>query len=140
MMNGISHTCYLSPDEPMHLVVPSCLQMGWCKSAFYFCTGSETAHDIGKTLTYTPVRLLPTHPLEQHLVPIDLEQNTPNNNQDDDNNDNGSITKFLHLLEVYIDGFIQLAQTTVPSDLLHLSCAYYMPYTPSPPSVTGGTK
>ena len=26
----------LSPDEPMQLVVPSCLQMGWCESTSYF--------------------------------------------------------------------------------------------------------
>ena len=33
----------LTPDEPTQLVIPSCLQMGWCKSASYFCATLETA-------------------------------------------------------------------------------------------------
>ena len=33
----------LTPDEPTQLVIPSCLQMGWRKSASYFCATLETA-------------------------------------------------------------------------------------------------
>jgi len=38
--------CYVLPskpgEEPM-IVVPLCLQMGWCKSPAFFCSASETA-------------------------------------------------------------------------------------------------
>ena len=57
----------LSPDEPTQLVVPSCIQMGWCKSASYFCTASKTSRDISNTLALTPIRSLPPHPLEHHF-------------------------------------------------------------------------
>ena len=59
----------LSPNEPTQLVMPLCLQMGWCKSASYFCAASKTSHDVGDTLALTPIRPLPLHLLEHHLVP-----------------------------------------------------------------------
>ena len=50
------------------------------------------------------------------------------------------ISDFLHLLKVYINDFIQLAQSTDPTQLLHLSCAllHGIHSVFPPPSVTGG--
>ena len=58
----------LTPDEPTQLVIPSCLQMGWCESASYFCAASETAQDVGETLATKPLGSILTHPLENYLV------------------------------------------------------------------------
>ena len=106
------------------------------------CARSETAGDVGATLTSSSVRSLPTHPLEHHLIPTDPDQSTHNDTQHGDNNNTNSIAKFLHLIEVYINDFIQLNQTTNPAQLLHLSCALLNAIHSAfpPPSVTGGTK
>jgi hypothetical protein len=58
-----------SPDEPTQLVIPSCLQMGWCDSPSYFCAASETARDVAETLAGQPMGTLKSHPLERYLVP-----------------------------------------------------------------------
>ena len=36
------------PGEPIRLVIPSALQMGWCESPPFFCSASETARDIAQ--------------------------------------------------------------------------------------------
>ena len=59
----------LTPDEATQLVIPSCLQMGWCQSASYFCAASETARDVSATLANQPPGSLPAHPLEEYLLP-----------------------------------------------------------------------
>jgi hypothetical protein len=102
-----------SPDEPTQLVIPSSLQMGWCDSPAYFCAASETARDV-KKLAAKPEGSLDVHPLEGMLLrpqdwpELEIEQTS---------------VKFTKLLEVYIDDFIQLAQTTDPNKLRHLSRA-----------------
>ena len=62
----------LTPDELTQLVIPLCLQMGWCQSASYFCATSETAQDVGETLATKPMGSLPAHPLEEYLMPQEL--------------------------------------------------------------------
>ena len=112
--------------------------MGWCESASYFCTASETSRDISDTLALTPIRSLPPHPLEHHLVPPDEQHTQPQCALADPNQQ----ATFLHLLEVYINDFIQLAQTTDKAQLLHLSRALlHAIHSVFPlPSVTGGTE
>jgi hypothetical protein len=59
-----------SPDVPTQLVIPLCLQMGWCDSPSYFCTTSETARDVAEMLAAAqPMGSLASHPLEGYLVP-----------------------------------------------------------------------
>ena len=45
----------LTPNEATQLVIPSCLQMGWCQSTSYFCAASETARDVSDTLAKQPL-------------------------------------------------------------------------------------
>ena len=78
------------------------------------------------------------HPLEHHLVTPDADPsqtpcNQPNTNQQ---------ATVLRLLEVYINDFIQLAQTTDKAQLLHLSCALlHAIHSVFPsPSITRGTE
>jgi len=65
------HFCYVLPGndgEPIQLVVPTSLQMGWCESPVFFCTASETARDLAQELA-TQTQELPTHPLEHLCLP-----------------------------------------------------------------------
>ena len=103
-----------SPDEPTQLVIPSCLQMGWCDSPSYFCAASETARDVAETLAAQPMGSLAAHPLEGYLVPpSDWPEDTLHT----------STAAFVNLMEVYVDDFIQMAQTTDPKQLEHLAQA-----------------
>ena len=88
--------------------------MGWCDSPAYFCAASEMAHNVAETLAATPMGSLDMHPLESFLIPLEewLEATLEGNSEN-----------FTHLLEVYIDDFIQLLQTTNPNQLAHLSPA-----------------
>ena len=57
--------------DDIETVVPKRLQMGWCKSPQFFCSGSETAQDLmGKPRTTD----LPPHEFEhymmQHIDPL----------------------------------------------------------------------
>ena len=121
----------LTPDKPTQLVIPSCLQMGWCQSAAYFCAASETTRDMSETLTKHPPGSLPAHPLKNYLVPPTITT-TPQSDAE--------TQEFLHLLKVYINDFIQLAQCTDPDQLLHLSrtILHGIHSVFPPPSVTGG--
>jgi hypothetical protein len=128
------HFAYVLPkastDEPTRLVIPSSLQMGWCDSPAYFCAASETARDVADNLAETPPGSLPAHPLEGFLIrPQDWPKDTLAQTSE----------KFTRLMEVYIDDFIQLAQTTDPDKLLHLSRAvlHGIHSVFPPPAVTG---
>jgi len=48
------HFCYILPqlseEDPIQIVKPTCLQMGWCESPPLFCTASKTARDIVQEL------------------------------------------------------------------------------------------
>jgi hypothetical protein len=119
-----------NPDDPIQLVIPSCLQMGWCDSPSFFCAASETARDITEELAARPSGSLPPHPLEHWLLP-------PAKWPDDAMEAHAE--NFLRLMEVYVDDFIQLAQTTDPTQLEHLARAilHGIHSVFPPPAVTG---
>lgn len=96
------------PDEPTQLVIPSSLQMGWTDSPAYFCAASETARDVANMLATRPAGSLEEHPLEGFLL---RPQDWPEAHVED------TAEKFIWLLGVYIDDFIQLAQMTDPAEL-----------------------
>jgi hypothetical protein len=104
-----------NPDDDIKLVIPSSLQMGWMDSPAYFCAASETGRDVGVTLANRPEGSLPAHPLEDMMTSTEEFMEI----QDKCTN----LEFFISLMEVYIDDFIQLAQTTNPAQLLHLSRA-----------------
>jgi hypothetical protein len=122
----------LSDKEPTHLVIPLALQMGWCDSPAYFCAASETARDVAEDLAAAPVGTLPAHPLEGMLLNLSewpeecIEEYSP---------------PFTHLMEVYINNFIQLAQTMDVHQLEHLSRAmlHAIHSVFPPPTITGHT-
>ena len=96
-----------NPGEPIEIVVPSALQIGWAESLPFFCAAAETARDVADTYTSERVGTLPEHPFEEKTMPKEDETDTrlPNVAAM-----SGKAKKtFLQLLEVYVDDFIQLA-------------------------------
>jgi hypothetical protein len=85
---------------------------------------------VAEELAAKPTGSLPEHPLEGMLL---RPENWPEDTMDTTSD------KFVHLLEVYIDDFIQLAQMTDPAQLHHLSRAvlHGIHSVFPPPSVTG---
>jgi hypothetical protein len=66
--------CYVMPDPPgapIHIVVPSALQMGWMESPQYFCTATKTGRDFIQWLV-DQKKKCPSHPLEKCMLPQDL--------------------------------------------------------------------
>ena len=108
--------CYVlpaAPSEPVHLVVPTSLQMGWIESPPYFCTASETARDVAEQYLQHPLNSLPDHKF------------LPRTQQHDDINTLplDSTTPFKFVLEVYMDDFIGLVIPTSLNQLRHYSNA-----------------
>ena len=82
--------------------------MGWCDSPAYFCAASETARDIGEHLsTSQPIGSLAPHPLEHWIMDPTLAHRP-------DTSSSPSENQITRLLEVYVDDFIHMAQTTDP--------------------------
>ena len=111
---------YILPNhegEPVEVVVPSALQMGWALSPPFFCAASETARDVAASFAREPVGALPKHPKEELTLPEALGlQNAWEAGE-------AQGASFLHMLEVYVDDFIQLAQSSNPDVLRHCSRA-----------------
>lgn len=127
----------LDPNEETQIVVPSSLQMGWVKSPPYFCSATETARDVGDERMHEPIGSLPTHPLEDRTVDATylahLRSNLPPLESQED------LDNFTRLLEVYVDDFVGMAQTTDENHLRHMSRAILTSIHEvfPPPSVTG---
>ncbi|EJK51225.1 hypothetical protein THAOC_29622, partial [Thalassiosira oceanica] len=56
-------------DEPLQIVVPSSLQMGWVNSPNFFSGASETARDVADDYAEAPIGALPEHHLEKGTAP-----------------------------------------------------------------------
>jgi hypothetical protein len=105
------------PDDPIQLVIPDALQMGWSESPPFFCAATETARDIidEKMRNETP---LPEQPMENIMMDIDwstIEQPHKQLSTEKDKRD------FLQLIEVYIDDFIGVIQSTNETHLRQFS-------------------
>ena len=106
----------LQPNDPVMLVIPAALQMGWCESPPFFCSASETARDIADMLARNNLPL-PPHPLETLTLATPVVPDSPAEDHP------LSPNPINYLFEVYIDDFIGIAQTTDPHALRHLSRA-----------------
>ena len=108
--------------------------MGWALSPPFFCAASETALDIAASYVSEPIGSIPPHPME-HLTMSDVEVTLPNLQ----NASGKSGAQFLQLLEVYVDDFIQLVQSSDPAVLLHCSRAllHGIHSVFPPPAITG---
>ena len=110
--------CYVLPQlekprnmDDIEIVVPNCLQMGWCESPPLFCASSETARDIiQKLLTKND---LPRHQLESLMLPDNLPKVAPF----------PSNKPCSTLIEVYMDDYIGATNDPTMSHLQTVSRA-----------------
>ena len=138
----------LHPNDPLQLVVPRSLQMGWRDSPPYFCSATETARDVA--VDYATDSTLPPHPLEaitMDMAPDDLALLQPNPPQQPED----LLHMFLeaakdpvalaHFFEVYMDDFIAYLQAQSQAQLLHISRALLHAIHDifPPPTLTGST-
>ena len=120
--------CYVMPrqfpTEPIQLVVPSALQMGWTYSPPYFCAATETARDVAEALSNKPA--LPPHPLEEATINKDdalLLHQLENPSTWHSSELPTKMQSIARLLEIYVDDFTAALQCTHPQVLLHHSRA-----------------
>ena len=90
------------PGEPVKLVVPNSLQMGWVESPPYFCAASETARDVAMQYIETKVGSLPQHKFESHAMSGEEVKQLPEK----------SDSKLKYFLDVYVDDYVPMAIAT----------------------------
>jgi hypothetical protein len=99
--------------QPIYLVVPTSLQMGWVESPPFFCTASETARDVAQDYCETSLGSLPPHKFTHFVIGNEAYEELP------EQDEHG--TPFRYLLEVYVDDFISLVIPTSREQLRHVS-------------------
>ena len=111
--------CYVIPHtdpdttlDETEIVVPNCLQMGWCESPPFFCAASETARDVIEALLQE--MSLPEHPFEGEMLD-EATASTKFRFQ--------ATTTFINLVEVFVDDFIGATNDLSDENLSHFSRA-----------------
>jgi hypothetical protein len=84
------------PGEPIRIVVPTSLQMGWIKSPAFFCAATETGRDIIMQYTNTPISSLPEHKFEHHSLGCPTAAALPHSSEQAQ----------WYLTKVYVDNFM----------------------------------
>ena len=103
------------PGEPIILVVPTSLQMGWVESPPFFCAASETARDIAVEYIETNVSSLPKHKFIDHVMTSESIQELPTKCEEE--------TGFIYMVEVYVDDFMGIVIPVSRNQLEHVGTA-----------------
>jgi hypothetical protein len=103
------------PGQPIYLVVPTSLQMGWVESSPFFCVASETARDVAQDYCKTKLITLPPHKFTKYVIGNQAYGNLPEQYE--------NANAFRYLLEVYVDDFVSLVIPTSCKQLRHVSTA-----------------
>jgi len=108
---------YVLPDVKgicIRLVIPSSLNMGWTESPPFFCAATETARDMVEELSKEPRGSLPSYPLDLLMIPPSVwpEESII-----------FTCISFVNMLEVCVDDFCTMVQTTDVDKLRHISRA-----------------
>jgi hypothetical protein len=120
---------YVMPDppgDPVRIVVPSALQMGWAESPGYFCAATETGRDIIQGLVADEVPL-PPHCLEEYMHPATSAKRSRSDSP-------------VHGVYVYVDDYIGAAVENASGTLLgriSRSALHGIHSIFPPPAVTG---
>jgi hypothetical protein len=103
-----------NPGQPIYLVVPTSLQMGWVESPPFFCAVSETARDVVQDYCKTKLGSLPPHKFTHYVIGNKAYDELP------EQDENGK--PFRYLLKVYVDDFVSfLVIPTSCKQLRHVS-------------------
>ena len=103
--------------DPIQLVIPDALQMGWSESPPFFCAATETARDVIQAEMHSDIPV-PKQPMEDIMMNIDWASIPKHKGPSHSGSDK---TKFLKMVEVYIDDFIGVLQSTDENELRQLS-------------------
>lgn len=127
--------CYVLPSDDHNddiddilIVVPNCLQMGWCESPPFFCAASETARDVIEALLQEVT--LPIHPFEDKM--LDAARDAAFNRL-------SAAAAYVNLVEVFVDDFIGATNNSNIAHLEHFSRAmlFGVHSVFPPPEITG---
>ena len=66
---NFAYTLQNHKGEPVEIVVPFALQMGWALSPPFFCAAPKTARDVASSYAAETIGALPQHPLEDKTLP-----------------------------------------------------------------------
>jgi hypothetical protein len=103
------------PGEPVKNIVHSMLQVGWVESPPYFCTTTETSHDIATTYCETKIGTLPSHKFDDLVSADDAVGELP---------DTPTTNKLMrYLVEVYVNNFMAIVIPTTQHDVTHVGQA-----------------
>ena len=100
------------PGEPIQLVVPSSLQMGWVESPPYFCAASETARDVAGNYLETKIGSLPEHKFEGYAMDGKAVQALPESVEHN---------ALRYFLDVYVNDFIPMAIAASQEQVRHVA-------------------
>jgi hypothetical protein len=100
----------LKDEGDIELVVPNSLQMGWCESPPFFCSGSETARDVIAHLMTK--QGLPQHRIEHDMLAAIMKDAKSK-----------SAEPNITLFEVFVDDFVGLTNNGAKEHLRKISRA-----------------
>jgi hypothetical protein len=110
---------YILPQragEPIRLVIPTSLQMGWVESPPYFCAASETARDIAMNYVNTKIGSLPTHKFTHYTRGDANATQLPTNATQRG-------MALWYSIKVYVDDFMSIVIPTSREQLDHVADA-----------------
>jgi hypothetical protein len=111
--------CYvlptINPSDPVELVVPTSLQMGWIESPPYFCAASETGRDVATQYMETPLGSLDDNKFLTWIMDSEEVRELPTASE--------TGLSFSYVVEVYMDDYIGLAIPASQDQLQHAANA-----------------
>jgi hypothetical protein len=103
------------PGEPVKIVVPTSLQLGWVESPPYFFTATETSRNITTKYCKTEIGTLLIHKFDDLISGNDAVGELP---------DTSATNKLMrYLIEVYVNNFMAIVIPTTRHDVTHVGRA-----------------
>ncbi len=103
------------PGEPVKIVVPTSLQMGWVKSPPYLCAATETSRNIATKYCKTEIGTLPIHKFDDLVSGNDAVGELP---------DTPATNKLMrYLIKGYVNNFMAIVIPTTWHNVTHVGRA-----------------
>jgi hypothetical protein len=107
-------------EEPIQIVIPTSLQMGWVESPPYFCVAMEIARDVAKKYIKMPVTSLRNHMFVKYETFYQRQGVWGVAHYSYKN------YGFLYMVEVYVDDLMSLVIPVLQEQLRHVAMAVMM--------------